>query len=439
MAGVWSSEQVMAVAPDASSIAAARKLAGPAPWSDLGADDTAVWGACKGSGKNPYQTQVELAEPAYRCSCPSRKFPCKHALGLLLLWSAQPASFTGSRPAWVDEWLASRTERAEKAEQRAARADKPVDAEAQAARAAARDRKVDAGLVELDRWLGDLVRRGLAGAQSEPFSFWDQAAARLVDAQAAGLAGRVRELARIPAVGGAEWPARLLEETSLLHLAIAAHRRADALPEACREDVRSLIGFTQSHDEVRKGPLVRDRWNVIARTVADNERIAVQRVWLQGGSTGRLAVVLSFAAPGQPFDASLVVGTAIDADLAYFPSATPLRALVVERRGEPTAMTGISGSPSLAVALAEVADALAGNPFLDRVPLLLDGMTLDLVSPRFLLRDSDGAAVELRTDDERAWLLAALTGGHPTTVFGEWDHRALRPLAVEHEGRMVSL
>ena len=46
-----------------------------------------LWGLCAGSGKNPYQTIVDLSGPAYKCSCPSRKFPCKHALGLLLNWA----------------------------------------------------------------------------------------------------------------------------------------------------------------------------------------------------------------------------------------------------------------------------------------------------------------------------------------------------------------
>ncbi len=43
-------------------------------------------GLCAGSGKDPYQTVVDLG-PRYQCSCPSRKFPCKHALALLLSWA----------------------------------------------------------------------------------------------------------------------------------------------------------------------------------------------------------------------------------------------------------------------------------------------------------------------------------------------------------------
>ena len=75
---------MLALAPDTSSQRAAAGLAGASPWSGWGASGELVWGSCAGSGKDPYQVAVDLAGPAYRCSCPSRKFPCKHALGLLL-------------------------------------------------------------------------------------------------------------------------------------------------------------------------------------------------------------------------------------------------------------------------------------------------------------------------------------------------------------------
>ncbi|HEY6892487.1 MAG TPA: SWIM zinc finger family protein, partial [Solirubrobacter sp.] len=83
----WSAETVEGLAPDPASVAAARKLARSGPWSSVGYDERAVWGLCKGSGARPYQASVDLAGPAFKCSCPSRKFPCKHALALLLLWA----------------------------------------------------------------------------------------------------------------------------------------------------------------------------------------------------------------------------------------------------------------------------------------------------------------------------------------------------------------
>ena len=84
----FSPEQIIALAPDAPSAKAGRSLATARKWSALGCDERAVWGECQGSGKEPYRTQIDFTEPAFRCMCPSRKFPCKHALGLFLLFVA---------------------------------------------------------------------------------------------------------------------------------------------------------------------------------------------------------------------------------------------------------------------------------------------------------------------------------------------------------------
>src|SRR5680860_679470 len=103
---IWTIEQVAAVAPSPRSIAAAEPLAVAARWSAVGADDRALWGRCRGSGTEPYETAVDHAEVAWRCTCPSRKLPCKHALALLLLW-ARGAVGAGTRPESVRSWVES--------------------------------------------------------------------------------------------------------------------------------------------------------------------------------------------------------------------------------------------------------------------------------------------------------------------------------------------
>src|SRR6185436_14455124 len=130
----WSVEQILALAPDAASAKAGQGLAAARKWSALGCDATAAWGFCRGSGKDPYQAQIELSEPAFRCSCPSRKFPCKHGLGLLLLLTSQPQAFKAkTAPAWVSEWLATRAQRAQQREEKRAKAEeKAIDPAAQA-------------------------------------------------------------------------------------------------------------------------------------------------------------------------------------------------------------------------------------------------------------------------------------------------------------------
>ena len=51
----WSVEQVLALAPDDRAVRAAKAMANPRPWSDLGATDALVWGKCQGSAKVPYR------------------------------------------------------------------------------------------------------------------------------------------------------------------------------------------------------------------------------------------------------------------------------------------------------------------------------------------------------------------------------------------------
>ncbi|MDP9256432.1 MAG: SWIM zinc finger family protein [Actinomycetota bacterium] len=427
------------LAPDAASLKAGRGLAGERHWSGLGRSERAVWGLCQGSGAKPYQSQVDLAGPAFRCSCPSRKFPCKHALALLLLTSASPELAPAVEPPdWVTEWLASREQRVERAQARAEGTQAPPDPEAQARRQARREERVLAGLEELERWLHDLVRQGLAQARQRPYAFWDEAAARLVDAQASALAGRLRVLGGLAAAGGDQWAEAMLEEAGLVQLLVRAYRRADQLPETLRADVRSLIGWTVSQEDVLAGDRVRDSWAVLAREVSEEERLRVQRVWLQGLGSGRQALVLSFAAAGQPLEGSFATGMAIDASLAFYPSALPLRALVAEQHAAPVPLERLPGN-SIEATLAARADALAHQPWLARLPLCLGGVVPVAQDDGWLAVEPEGDALALACDRRSGWRLAALAGGRPLTLFGEWLGDRVRPLSVHAEGRFVLL
>ena len=445
----WSREQVLALAPDASARAGAERAAVPGPWSGTGSHlsggDAAVWGECKGSGAKPYRTCVELSAPAYRCTCPSRKFPCKHVLGLLLLWAEGAVAAAEAVPDWVAEWLEGRREREARSAARrepASAEEAPSDPEAARRRARQRERRVAAGLDELDRWLRDQVRHGLAGTQRAGYQHWDAVAARMVDAQAAAVAGVLRRLAGVP-MSGEGWPGRLLEEYALLRLLIVASRRQDELPEPLRETVRSRVGFAVTRERVLAGAAVRDRWDVLGQRDTQEDRLRVRRVWLCGRRTGRMALVLEFAAPGQPLDASLVIGRGVDAELAFYPGAPGLRALVARRHA--TVPPEVPRGATVAGVLASYAATLAEDPWLDSLPAVLGEVVpaRDLGHSRdgaWSLADPSGEAVPLHRAVGDPWRLVATSGGHPVTVAGEWTPSGLRPLTVwDAEGRAVVL
>ena len=190
-------DQITAIAPDAPSLKAGRDLGTARKWVSLGGDDRVLWGLAMGSGKEPYQTRVSLADLASKCSCPSRKFPCKHAIGLMFLATGDPAALTQKeRPPWVTEWLDARAAREEKAGARAdGKVAGPVDEKAAEKRRAQRDGRVAEGVAMLQQSILDLTREGLAAGSARNAAAWENLAKRMVDSQAPGLAGNLRHIA----------------------------------------------------------------------------------------------------------------------------------------------------------------------------------------------------------------------------------------------------
>ena len=152
-----------------------------------------------------------------------------------------------------------------------------------------------AGLAELDRWLDDRLRTGLADPALARYRTWDDLAARLIDAQVGGLANRVRRLAGV--VGAhPEWHEQVLAELGVLHLLATGGRRLGALPPGLADSVAAAIGWQVRQADVLAGVPHTDHWVVMGRSDVREDRIEVRRVWLRGPATGEWAMVLSFAA-----------------------------------------------------------------------------------------------------------------------------------------------
>ncbi|MFI5936522.1 DUF5691 domain-containing protein [Actinoplanes sp. NPDC051494] len=415
----WSPAQVAAVAPDAGSLSGARGV----HILGTGLSGGILWGLCRGSGKDPYQVCVDLAAPAYKCSCPSRKSPCKHALGLLLVWSTGPMiDESATAPAFVIAW---RT-----APPRAPRAPRTADPATAVKRAA----QVAAGMTELSRWLDDQIHQGLAAAERTGSQPYDTMAARLVDAKAPGAAATVRRLGTVAGIGP-HWADRLLGDLALLRLLVAGHDRLDTLAPDLAATVRTRIGFPTATEDVLAGPAVRDHWQVLGQADSDDGTLTTRRTWLLGAQTGRFALHLAFAAPGQSLAADLLPGTAFDADLCFYPGAAPLRALIKDRFGpvRPLRPAPVGATP-LAAALSGWASTLAADPWRTDTPVLITGL---VPSTDGHLTGPGGDALPLAAGHRAPWWLLAAAGGTPATVAGEWTPDGLRPLAAWSGGRFV--
>ncbi|MEU6278002.1 SWIM zinc finger family protein [Streptomyces populi] len=443
----WTADQVLALAPDAASRKAGSKLGAAGPWSEAGStEEGTVWGLCRGSGSKPYQTVVDVADsagPAYKCSCPSRKFPCKHALGLLLLWAgADGAVPSGRAPDWAAQWLEGRRRRAEgrSAAGGGSGAASAGDPEAARRRAERRAERITAGAAELEQRLADLLRGGLASAERAGYGLWEETAARMVDAQAPGLAARVRELGAIPS-SGPGWPVRLLEECALLHLLDQAWLRRERLPDDLAATVRSRVGLPGSAD----GPPVRDHWLVLAQYDTADARLTTRRIWLYGAETGRTALLLSYGAAGRAPELALPVGLAFEAELSAYPGAGQLRAALGERFTPPAPAAIRPKGLTTSQAAARYGEALLADPWLDSCPVTLERVVPAPDGEGWQLADAEGESALPLTPSARSrpelWRLIALSGGAPVTVFGECGHRGFTPLTAwpQDEGEAVPL
>ncbi|GAA3221867.1 hypothetical protein ACFQE4_19555 [Streptomyces thermocoprophilus] len=300
--------------------------------------------------------------------------------------------------------------------------------EAARRRAERRAERITAGCTELEQRLADLLRAGLAAAEQEGYGLWEETAARMVDAQAPGLASRVRELGAVPG-SGPDWPVRLLEECALLHLLDQGWLGRERLPEGLAAAVRTQVGLPGR----AQGPPLRDRWLVLAQYDTADARLTTRRVWLYGVASRRTALLLSYGAAGRAPDLALPVGLALDAEVSAFPGGTP-RVALGERFGPPVACGARPEGVTTEGAAACYGEALRGDPWLESVPVTLGRVVPVPDGDSWWLADADADTALPLSPVARSrpglWRLVALSGGAPVSVFGECGHRGFTPLTA---------
>ncbi|WP_438446967.1 SWIM zinc finger family protein [Gorillibacterium sp. sgz5001074] len=160
-------------------------------------DDTLLFGECKGSGSEPYRCSVDLAkegQPVFRCSCPSRQFPCKHLLGLMY-------AYAGSKPfetAPIPPDILEKREKAEKREEKKAEAAaNPAEAPKRKPNKSAQVKKLAAqldGIALLEKLVLQTAQAGLGSLDKKMLQTLDDQAKQLGNAYVPGLQTALREL-----------------------------------------------------------------------------------------------------------------------------------------------------------------------------------------------------------------------------------------------------
>lgn len=298
------------------------------------------------------------------------------------------------------------------------------------------DKNQLAGIIELENWLQDLLQQGLAAALTREPAFWEEFAARMVNAKLGGIARRIRAFKNWLQNDNAH--ERLLSEIGELYLFAKAFQKLETLPPDLQQDILTTAGATIKKEIVFKQGSIQDKWLVIGQREGKEEDIRYRRTWLQGITTHQMALLLDFSWRFTPFELNWKVGSLLQAEVTYYPASYTQRALVKDFVMI-YEQIDLAGYADWEVFFRQYADALAVNPWLLTFPGLLDDLTPILQNEQLFLLDKNLVQMSIQTLEGIKWKILAISGGRPMQIFGEWDGKSFVPLTVFAQSRVIQL
>jgi hypothetical protein len=314
------------------------------------------------------------------------------------------------------------------------------------------------GLEDLENWLMDTMRRGLAATLSEDPAALQHIAARMADASLPGLSRLLRISMTGNTSGVGKWPQSSsntlmlrpdwLEKTSALlaqcYLAIRTFRRRDILDEAMLYDLQTFLGINiRKEDVMAWNALQEDVWAVVGQQEEIvEEHNKMRKTWLWGLESARFALILDYNFNHQGFPPGLEIGCFYSGKVAYYPSAFPQRVLIPDALVAQKMDWGslqVNGITDFNTFADLYASSLAAQPWLTAFPVLFSEVSAIRQNDRFYLMDRDQSILPLQALENTAWQVMALSAGHPMIVFGTWDGLGFMPLSVLADERFVVL
>ncbi len=436
----WTEEKVLSLSPNEGTSRRGKGMAKSSKWQQLATDYRTIWGLCIGSGKNPYKVQANLQTARFACSCPVRALPCKHLMGMLLLYSKSSANFKYLPP---PEWIKVAQEQVDTANSTATTALKPSKTAEELAKAAAAKEKrwqqrltlMGSGLSELQLWLEDVVRQGVANLPLSQGHFWDTIAAKMVDAKLPRISSFLKETYQV-VLTTEDWLEPVIARLGELQLWIDAFERRDQLPKLLQEELYTTLGRNiKKADILQQHPKVKDTWLVLAvLEEIDVEGRHYRKVWLQGLKKQQFALLLDFSFGNEGYEQQYVLGTYIKSTLVYYSELSPQRAICESYTLVNDEITApLLEYTSFEELLTAYAQNINKNPWLLNFPAIISPLTPVYESEReqLFLIDVQNNMIPLQPMAEEAqWKLLAMSGGSPLQLFGEWNGHTFIPISV---------
>lgn len=381
---------------------------------------------------------VHLGGSRFYCTCPFRPKPCVHVLALHALWEQKGESVfepAPELPEWATDLFAGLP---------AATLVKKKETNSSAGKQRRRFERLERaanGFEDLEGWLLDLARRGLANAVSENPNWHEHIASRMADASMPSLSRSLRLLGQIP-TSAPDWADKTAAVLADCYVAVRAFQKRDALPDGLVFDLQNFIGISTNKEEVlQSGERMHDVWAVVGQieNVLEDSLLS-RRTWLFGGKSGRYALMLDFKHGSEQFQPSFSLGSIQQGSLVFYPSAFPQRARALDDfAAVPKEIEKMPGFVDFEIFAQSYATALAAQPWQPWFPAAFKEARPQVHNERFFLLDKNEKSLLMDVSENNGWRLLALSGGHPMGVFGEWDGSVFQPLSAVAEGRFVAI
>ena len=324
-------EYINSIAPDKASLINAQKIFSKNSWS-IESSQRALWTQISGSGKNPYLVAIDTDDVTFKCNCPSRKFPCKHALAFALYISAngvENAKVT-DEPIWVQEWLDKRIKKkqakVEITEQTFSKesVDKQIEKKFQQA--------VE-DMLFLEHWLHDSVSSGLIEFTNKTESDWQMLQKRIVDFKLSGVNSLITQFQEVD-YKESGWENSVLFILSKLNLLIQSMKQYKNFSEPFKSELINFLGWGMTKKQLLMDDsceVVDDYWLVLKVHESKQESLTIRKVYLYGVEQKRWAYILEFAHGASYFEDFYKTGTSIQAKLVFYQGVLKLRAFIKVR------------------------------------------------------------------------------------------------------------
>ncbi len=293
------------------------------------------------------------------------------------------------------------------------------------------------GAVELENWLRDVIRGGLAALEDASPEYWQNISARMVDAKMGAIGRRIRLLQ--PMLKSENPQQKVLEELTDLYLFAKGFNNFENLPESLQQELLNTAGVTTKKDRLLALNGIPDKWLILGITEGEEENLRYRRSWLNGEQSEKTILLLDYAWGKNPFDTHWKVGELLEGEAVYYPANYAQRAVLKNAKKINTSFKNLKGYSHFHAFTLQYANAVAANPWLPTFALCLDDVIPIQKENTFFLMDTHSKILSLEIPEIKGWKLIAISGGHPIAVFGEWNGKKLTPLTIFTDERLIVL